>query len=78
MTNLRERQVQLIRRRSGGDIALLTFATAIGLWLCSRLVIIAGVRGSVAGVVTVTIAALVLMAAWGAAVSIWFTRNRKQ
>lgn len=65
-----------IRARSGADIALATFATAVGLWLCSRIVLVSGSRDSLAGVLGGTVAALLLMGCWCVVVWIWFTRAR--
>ncbi len=65
-----------IRSRSGGDIALATFGTAVGLWLCARLVLIAGIRDSLGGVLAGTVAALLLMGCWSVVVWTWFTRHR--
>lgn len=66
-----------IRSRSAGDMSLATFATAIGLWLLSQLVLASGARNSLVGVITATMAALVLMGAWCSVIWIWFTRNRR-
>lgn len=66
-----------IRSRSGGDIALATFGTAVGLWLCSRLVILGGNRNSLAGVIAGTALALLLMGCWCVVVWLWFTRGRR-
>lgn len=59
-------------------MALLTFGTAVGLWLAGRLVLISGARGSLAGVLLLTVAALLLMVCWSVAVWLWFTRPRER
>ncbi|MGI8510848.1 MAG: hypothetical protein ACR2MQ_16185 [Gemmatimonadaceae bacterium] len=71
------RFVAYIRSRSGEDIALATLGTALGLWLCSRLVLASGSRNSVAGVVAATAMALVLMLVWCAVSWLWITRRRR-
>lgn len=77
MTPLNSRFVAYVRSRSGEDIAFATLATAIGLWLCSRLVLASGSRNSVAGVVAATAAALLLMLGWCAVAWLWLTRKRR-
>lgn len=58
-------------------MALATLATALGLWLCSRLVLASGSRNSLAGVVAATIMALLLMLGWCAVAWLWLTRDRR-
>ncbi len=65
-----------IRTRSAADMALATFATAIAVWLSSRLVLASGARNSLPGVALATVFALILLLAWCAIIWIWFTRNR--
>lgn len=66
-----------VRSRSGEDVALATLAAALGLWLCSRLVLASGDRDSVVGVVAGTVMALLLMLCWCALAWLWITRNRR-
>lgn len=66
-----------IRSRSGEDMALATLGAALGLWLCSRLVLASGSRNSLAGVVAATVMALLLMLGWCAVAWLWLTRNRR-
>lgn len=65
-----------IRSRSGTDAALVTLAAAVVIWLLSRLVLLYGSRGSLLGVIVVTVEALVVMGIWCAAAWIWLGRNR--
>lgn len=68
--------VAYVRARSGVDIALITVATSVGLWLSSRVVLVAGDHNSLFGVVVGTAAGLLVMACWAVVVWIWFTRGR--
>lgn len=73
----RSRFIAYVRSRSGEDMALATLGTAVGLWLCSRLVLASGSRNSLAGVIAATTVALLLMLGWCAVAWFWLTRSRR-